>query len=67
MSNIYRLSSDVYEQLEKLLPSPIVTDKTTEHQVGYLLGIQHVLGIIRRGFTVGDTETRSGASRTNSR
>lgn len=50
----FRLSSDAYKQLEqKLLSDVIVTDKTTELQAGYMLGIQKVLKVLRDGFTVG--------------
>jgi len=50
----FRLSSDAYKQLEqKLLSDVIVTDKTSELQAGYMLGIQKVLKVLRDGFTVG--------------
>lgn len=52
MSGMYRLTPEVYEKLEGQLPKPIVTGQTTEHQVGYLLGIQYVLSVLREGFTI---------------
>lgn len=68
MKDGFRLSSQVYESLEKQCPSPIVTKDTSEHQVGYLLGVQFVLGLLRRGFTINeDNETRSVSSRSRSR
>ena len=58
MSELYRLTPEVYEKLEAGLPKPIVTGQTTEHQVGYMLGIQYVLSVLREGFTIGDSEAR---------
>jgi len=50
----FRLSSEAYKQLEKqLLSDVIVSDKTTDLQAGYMLGIQKVLKVLRDGFTVG--------------
>lgn len=50
----FRLSSDAYVQLEnKLLSDVIVSDKTTDLQAGYMLGIQKVLKVLRDGFTIG--------------
>lgn len=68
MKNEFRLSQAVYEQLERQLPQPIVTKDTTEHQIGYMLGIQHILGILRKGFTVDETnEAREPSFRTRAR
>lgn len=50
----FRLSPDAYIQLEKqILSDVVVSDKTTEIQAGYMLGIQKVLKVIRDGFTIG--------------
>lgn len=59
--NDFRLTPEVYETLEDKLPKPIINAQTTEHQVGYLLGIQHVLQVLRKGFTIG-SDTTSGPS-----
>lgn len=54
VEQVVRLSSEVYNALEKeVRTNTIVTDKTTDIQAGYALGIQHVLGILRRGYTIG--------------
>jgi hypothetical protein len=50
---IVRLNTEVYKSLEKQLPPCVVTERTTEHYAGYLLGIQHVLKLLREGYTVG--------------
>jgi len=60
MNDLYRLSTSVYESLERQLPKPMVSKDTTEQQVGYLLGIQHVLGILRQGFTINDDDQARG-------
>lgn len=60
MGNTHRLTPEVYEALEAQLPKPIVSMQTTEHQVGYLLGIQYVLSVLREGFTIG-SDTPRGA------
>jgi hypothetical protein len=49
---IARLPSAVYKDLEKKLTSVVVTEKTTEIQAGYMLGIQQALRVIREGFTI---------------
>lgn len=50
----FRLSREAYQQLEtKLLSDVIVSDKTTDLQAGYMLGIQKVLKVLRDGFTIG--------------
>jgi len=51
---IFRLSPEQYQQLErKVLADVVVSDKTTEIQAGYMLGIQKVLRELRVGFTIG--------------
>lgn len=68
MSNLYRLTPEVYDKLEASLPKPIVNAQTTDHQVGYLLGIQYVLSVLREGFTVATgNETRSSSFQTRAR
>jgi hypothetical protein len=52
MNDLYRLNPSVYEKLEQQLPKPVVTKDTSEHQTGYLLGIQYVLLVLRQGFTI---------------
>ena len=49
-----RLHPDEYQKLAREFPNPIVTETTTAHQAGYLLGIQAVLQKLREGYTVGD-------------
>jgi len=54
VDTVFRLDAASYEQLErKILSDVIVSDKTTEIQAGYMLGIQKVLREIRNGFTIG--------------
>lgn len=51
---IFRLDPVSYEQLErKVLSDVVVSDKTTDIQAGYMLGIQKVLRELRVGFTIG--------------
>lgn len=49
---VVRLQYDVYKQLEKSLPAPVVTSATTDHQVAFALGVQHVLKVLRDGFVI---------------
>lgn len=50
---IYRLTPEVYQQLENSLLSDIpVNAQTTEIQAGYMLGIQKALKVLRDGFTI---------------
>jgi len=49
---LVRLQYDVYKQLEKALPAPVITATTTEHQVAFALGVQYVLKVLREGFVV---------------
>ena len=53
-NTVFRLDPISYEQLErKVLSDVVVSDKTTDIQAGYMLGIQKVLRELRVGFTIG--------------
>lgn len=60
MTDLFRLTPEVYKSLEDQLPKPIVNNQTSEHQLGYLLGIQYVLTVLREGFTI-ESDTPRGA------
>lgn len=47
---VVRLSQDEYLALHKKCRKPIVTENTTELDAGFLLGIQHVLEMLREGW-----------------
>ena len=47
-----RLHEDELARLRERLPRPVVTADTTAHQAGYQLGIQHVLELLRDGWTI---------------
>lgn len=47
-----RLDEDELARLRGRLPRPVVTADTTAHQAGYQLGIQHVLELLRDGWTI---------------
>jgi hypothetical protein len=49
---IVRLTAPVYADLEKKCTPPRVTDTTTAHHAGYMLGIQFVLKLLREGYVV---------------
>lgn len=49
----FRLDQDALDDLIKQLPRPVPSTSTTDIQAGFLLGIQHVLDILRSGFTTG--------------
>lgn len=54
---VYRLTPEVYSQLEeKLLSDVLVNKETTDLQAGYMLGIQKVLKVLRDGFTIARTD-----------
>ena len=57
----FRLTPEVYEKLEEMLPKPMVNKQTSEQEVGYLLGIQYVLSILRKDFTI-ERDSSRGAS-----
>lgn len=42
MTDLFRLTPEVYKALEDQMPKPMVSGNTTEHMIGYLLGIQYV-------------------------
>ena len=50
---IARLTKEVYEDLERKLPAPIVQRDTTDLQAGFQLGIQNVLKLLREGYVIG--------------
>lgn len=50
---IQRLDSDSYAALASKFGPPLVTDKTTDLQAGYQLGVQAVLEALRQGFVIG--------------
>lgn len=52
-SIIHRLSPEAYRQLEQQVQAPFVTDKTTDTQAGFQLGIQYILKLLRDGFVIG--------------
>ncbi len=62
MAPQFRLTQEVYEKLEAQLPKLVVGPQTPEHQIGYLLGIQYVLSVLREGFTIGDNSPRGASS-----
>lgn len=52
VTDIYRLTPDVYAKLEKQCGSPAVTSTTSELEAGYKLGVQQVLKLLREGFSL---------------
>lgn len=48
----HRLSSEMFAKVKAGLPAPIITNDTSAHMAGYLLGIQHVLAILQRDIVV---------------
>ena len=49
---VARLTSEMLADLEKRLPPPIVDERTTDLQAGYRLGVQHVIKLLREGYTI---------------
>lgn len=49
------LSREAYAALEKKVinPAAVVDSSTTDVQAGYMLGVQHVLHVLRTGFLSG--------------
>lgn len=47
-----RFTPAVYAALEKQCIPPRVTEATTAHHAGYMLGIQYVLKLVREGYVV---------------
>lgn len=54
---VIRLRADQFRELESQLQKPFVQCTTTAHQAGFMLGIQHVLGILREGYVIGEGAT----------
>lgn len=50
---VMRLDSTTYAALAAKFGEPIVTDKTSEIQAGFQLGVQAVLSALRQGFVIG--------------
>lgn len=50
---VHRLSREGYQALEKLCGPIKPTTTTTSIEAGYALGVQHVLQLLREGFTHG--------------
>ena len=48
---VIRFTPEVYRDLAAKLPRPVVDERTTQLQAAFNLGVQHVLGVIRDGFT----------------
>lgn len=47
------LSAEQYKRLEAQVLPPFVSNATSELQAGFMLGIQHVLKLLREGFVSG--------------
>lgn len=53
VKNIYRLNSQQYQELEtKALSGVRFRDDTGPVQAGFLAGVEHVLRLVRNGFTI---------------
>lgn len=50
---VHRLTAEAYRSLEQAVDQPHVRSTTTEQQVSFMLGQQHVLKLLRDGFVVG--------------
>jgi hypothetical protein len=50
---MHRLSAESYDKLQKVCPAIAVTNETTERQMGYQLGVQFVLKLLREGYVIG--------------
>lgn len=50
---ILRLDGDSYAALAAKFGPPLVTDKTSDLQAGFQLGVQAVLEALRQGFVIG--------------
>lgn len=53
VTQVHRLSKEAYVSLENQCGPIRPTTTTTPIEAGYALGVQHVLKIIRDGFTLG--------------
>ncbi len=49
---VYRLEKNVYDALEKQIGNIRITDRTTETEYAYQLGIQKALQVIREGLVL---------------
>jgi hypothetical protein len=49
---VYRFTPETLRHLKSKLPRPGVDATTTDLKAGFLLGIQHVLGMLEEGWTV---------------
>lgn len=50
---IVRLSLEQYQELEKNLPTSQPSQDASPQHVGFLLGVQHALKVLRAGWVVG--------------
>lgn len=55
---VHRLSEAAYDELVKKLPRPVVSNDTSAHNAGFLLGIQHVLQFLREGYVIQTSNSR---------
>ncbi len=53
------LSAEQYKRLEGQVLPPFVSNATRELQAGFMLGIQHVLKLLREGYVSGVTSRRN--------
>ena len=49
-TKIYQFAPSTMASLEKQCPAPGVNHNTTPQEAGFLLGIQFVLNLLRKGF-----------------
>lgn len=47
-----RMDETLYKELERTCPQPSVSEGTSAHQAGFLLGIQFVLRKLREGYVI---------------
>jgi hypothetical protein len=52
--DVVRLEADQYKALVAKLPQIAVNNDTSPMQAGFQLGVQHVLKMLREGFTTGE-------------
>lgn len=48
-----RLTTEVYQDLERKVGQVMVTRETTDLQAGFQLGVQSVLKLLREGYVIG--------------
>lgn len=53
------LTAEQYKRLEGQVTPPSVNSNTTDVQAGFMLGIQHVLKLLREGYVSGATSRRN--------